>query len=151
MRDFTTRTIDYRPIDSLKPAKARCADTPQANPQNRKFHRTLRLHQSRPGRAIIADHGQVAAARLLGLEQTSVVPLGDLSANGRQAYALADNKLALNAGREQELLDLEFRALIDAGFEVELTGFSLAERNKCGYTGGRSATGLPPEKWSSLR
>ncbi len=56
-----------------------------------------------------------------------MVALGDLSPKERQAYALADNKLALNAGWDQELLALEFQELIEAGFEVELTGFSLAE------------------------
>ncbi|WP_431285577.1 site-specific DNA-methyltransferase [Humitalea sp. 24SJ18S-53] len=76
---------------------------------------------------IVAGHGRVAAAKLLGLDVVPVVALGDLTAKERQAYALADNKLALNAGWDQELLAVEFRELIDAGFELELTGFSLAE------------------------
>jgi len=131
MRDLATRTIDYRPIGSLKPAKR------NARTHSRKQIRQIANSIERFGftnpilvndqGGIIAGHGRVAAAKLLGIEQVPVVPLGDLSAKEVQAYALADNKLALNAGWDQELLALEFQELIDAGFELELTGFSLAE------------------------
>jgi DNA modification methylase len=131
MRDLPTRIIDYRPVSSLKPAK-RNART-HSRRQIRQIAKSIeRFGFTNPvlvdeDGAIIAGHGRVAAAKLLGIDRIPVVPLGDLSPEERQAYALADNKLALNAGWDQELLALEFQELIDAGFEVELTGFSLAE------------------------
>ena len=76
---------------------------------------------------ILAGHGRVAAAKLLGMPEVPVLCLADLSADERKAYALADNKIALNAGWDHELLALELQELIDLDFEVELTGFSLAE------------------------
>lgn len=76
---------------------------------------------------ILAGHGRVAAAQMLNLEQVPTLCIGHLTAQERKAYALADNKLALNAGWDQELLAIELRELIAADFEVELTGFSFAE------------------------
>lgn len=76
---------------------------------------------------IIAGHGRVQAAALLGLKSVPTVVLSHLSAAERRAYILADNKLALNAGWDKELLALELQGLIDLEFDVELTGFSLAE------------------------
>lgn len=76
---------------------------------------------------IIAGHGRVLAARGLGMTEVPALRLSHLSPDERRAYVLADNKLALNAGWDQELLAIEFQALIDLGFDIELTGFSLAE------------------------
>lgn len=76
---------------------------------------------------IIAGHGRVSAARLLCMETVPTVKLSHLSEAERRAYVLADNKLALNAGWDQEILAIELQALIDLDFDVELTGFSLAE------------------------
>ena len=76
---------------------------------------------------IIAGHGRMAAARRLGMETVPTVKLSHLSAAERRAYVLADNKLALNAGWDQEILAIELQALIDMDFDVELTGFSLTE------------------------
>jgi DNA modification methylase len=76
---------------------------------------------------IIAGHGRVAAARLLGLTHVPVRRLSHLTAAERRAYVLADNKLALNAGWDPELLALELQELVDLDFDIELTGFSLAE------------------------
>jgi DNA modification methylase len=76
---------------------------------------------------IIAGHGRVEAAKLLGLESIPTVRLAHLNAAQRRAYVLADNKLALNAGWDRELLAIELQGLIDLDFEVELTGFSAAE------------------------
>ena len=53
--------------------------------------------------------------------------LSHLDAAGRRAYVIADNKLALNAGWDRETLAIELQALIDLDFDVELTGFALAE------------------------
>ena len=131
MIEHATRTMDYRPIDSLTQAKRK------ARTHSRKQIRQIADSIKRFGftnpvlvdgdGGIVAGHGRVAAAKLLGLATVPVVSLSSLSAKERKAYALADNKLALNAGWDQDLLALEFRELIDAGFDLELTGFSLAE------------------------
>jgi DNA modification methylase len=76
---------------------------------------------------IIAGHGRVEAAKLLGLEKVPTVRLAHLNAAQRRAYVLADNKLALNAGWDRKLLAIELQGLIDIGFDVELTGFSSTE------------------------
>ncbi|WP_419252644.1 site-specific DNA-methyltransferase [Caulobacter sp. ErkDOM-YI] len=76
---------------------------------------------------IIAGHGRVEAAKLLGLESVPILRLSHLSETERRAYVLADNKLALNAGWDTEILAIELQALIDLDFDVTLTGFSLAE------------------------
>ena len=70
---------------------------------------------------ILAGHGRVAAARLLGRTHVPTVRLSHLSAAERRAYVIADNKLALNAGWDQDLLAIELQALIDLEFDVELT------------------------------
>lgn len=76
---------------------------------------------------IIAGHGRVEAAKLLGWKTVPTIALSHLSEAERRAYVLADNKLALNAGWDSEILAIELQALVDLDFDVELTGFSLAE------------------------
>ena len=76
---------------------------------------------------IIAGHGRVMAAKELGLKSVPTLKLSHLTAEERRAYVLADNKLALNAGWDIEILAIELQSLIDLDFEVELTGFSLTE------------------------
>src|ERR1700722_8577192 len=76
---------------------------------------------------IIAGHGRVEAARLLGLPSVPTLALSHLNATERRAYVMADNKLALNAGWDKETLAIELQALVDLNFDVELTGFSVAE------------------------
>jgi ParB-like chromosome segregation protein Spo0J len=76
---------------------------------------------------IIAGHGGVEAAKLLKMERVPTLRLSHLSDAERRAYIPADNKLAQNAGWDRELLALELQGLIDLNFDLELTGFSLAE------------------------
>lgn len=77
---------------------------------------------------IIAGHGRVEAALLLGLERVPTITLGDLSPAQIRAYVIADNKLAENAGWDRELLGLELRELsVDLDFDVSLTGFEMPE------------------------
>jgi DNA modification methylase len=76
---------------------------------------------------IVAGHGRVEAAKLLGIAQVPTIALSHMSAQERRAYVLADNKLALNAGWDRDILAIELQGLIELDFEVELTGFSLAE------------------------
>jgi DNA modification methylase len=76
---------------------------------------------------IIAGHGRVQAAKLLGLASVPTMKLSHLSETERRAYVIADNKLALNAGWDAEMLAIELQGLIDLDFDITLTGFSLAE------------------------
>ena len=76
---------------------------------------------------IIAGHGRVEAAKLLGLKNVPTIVLAHLTDAERRAYVLADNKLALNAGWDRDILAIELQGLIDLDFDVELTGFGLAE------------------------
>lgn len=76
---------------------------------------------------IVAGHGRVTAARDLGFQTVPTLRLSHLTPEERRAYVLADNKLALNAGWDVEILAVELQALIDLEFDVTLTGFSLAE------------------------
>lgn len=76
---------------------------------------------------IIAGHGRVLAAKELGVDTVPTIRLSHLSAAERRAYVLADNKLALNAGWDPDILAIELQALLDSDFDVALTGFSLAE------------------------
>src|SRR5712672_3673907 len=73
---------------------------------------------------IMAGHGRVMAAKELGLASVPTLKLSHLSAAERRAYVLADNKLALNAGWDNEILATELQALIDIDFDLSLTGFS---------------------------
>jgi len=79
------------------------------------------------GDEIIAGHGRVEAAKLLDMQEVPVLRLSHLTSAERRAYVIADNKLAQNAGWDADVLATELQALVDLEFEVELTGFSLAE------------------------
>jgi DNA modification methylase len=76
---------------------------------------------------ILAGHGRVAAARLLGLAEVPTIDLAHLTETQRRAYILADNKLALNAGWDAALLKLELDELQELDFPLALTGFEIAE------------------------
>lgn len=72
---------------------------------------------------IIAGHGRLAAARKLGLKKIPVIELSHLSPTQKKALIIADNKLALNAGWDNQMLALEFEELEIEGFDLALTGF----------------------------
>ncbi len=76
---------------------------------------------------LVAGHGRLLAARKLGLDTVPVVVLDHLTPAQRRAYVIADNKLALNAGWNEELLAAELHALNGEGFDLALTGFSETE------------------------
>lgn len=76
---------------------------------------------------IIAGHGRVLAAQKLNYTEVPAIVLSHLTETQKRAYVIADNKLALNAGWDDEMLRLEFANLSEAGFDLELTGFSLEE------------------------
>ncbi len=77
--------------------------------------------------SIIAGHGRLAAARKLGLAEVPVIRLSHLSDTQRKAYVLADNRLALNAGWDNDLLKLELIELKAEDVDLEMLGFSVEE------------------------
>lgn len=76
---------------------------------------------------IIAGHGRVLAAQKLGLEEVPTMTAVGWSEAQKRAYVIADNKLALNAGWDKDMLEIEIDNLKDMDFDIELTGFSLDE------------------------
>lgn len=83
---------------------------------------------------IIAGHGRVRAATKLGLTTVPVMVASGWTKAQIQAYALADNKLALNAGWDDEILALEIGELQASGFDIELIGFDKTELAALGST-----------------
>ena len=79
---------------------------------------------------IMAGHARVLAARQLGLERVPVIVVSHLTESEKRAYAIADNKIALNAGWDEELLRVELEVLKDDGVALESLGFSEAEFNE---------------------
>ena len=78
---------------------------------------------------VIAGHGRLMAARKLGMDEVSVIELAHMTPAQKRAYILADNKLALNGGWDDELLALELGELQTEGFDLELIGFDAGELN----------------------
>jgi DNA modification methylase len=125
--------IEDRLISSLKPF-----------PRNARVHSKKQIHQiassiqefgfTNPvlidqSDVIIAGHGRVEAAKLLDLTTVPVIRIEHLTEAQKRAYVLADNKLALNAGWDMEILAIEFQHLsaVDLDFDLETTGFATAE------------------------
>ena len=78
-------------------------------------------------KGIIAGHGRVMAAQKLGLETLPVIEAGHLTDAQRRAYIIADNRLALDAGWDNDMLKVELQDLGAADFDLSLTGFNLDE------------------------
>jgi len=76
---------------------------------------------------IIAGHARLLAAQKLGMKEVPVIVLADLTPAQRRALVLADNKLALNAGWDEDLLRMELEELESLDFDLELTGFNSIE------------------------
>jgi len=98
---------------------------------------------------IVAGHGRVLAALALGRPQCPTITLTGLSEGQRRAYVVADNKLALNAGWNDELLRLEMGELRDLGIDLALTGFAAPELRllfAAGAKGDPEATPPVPKK-----
>ena len=76
---------------------------------------------------IIAGHGRLLAARKLGMTEVPIIELSHLTPAQKRAYILADNKLALSAGWDNDLLRLELGELQAGGFDLTLTGFDIGE------------------------
>lgn len=128
---FYPMNVEYRRIEELKPSphNARTHSPKQIKQVARsikQFDFTNPVLIDDTGR-IIAGHCRVEAAKLLGLQEVPTLRLSHLSKAQVRAYTIADNKLAELAGWDKGILVTEFQELIDLGFDVELTGFSMAE------------------------
>jgi DNA modification methylase len=128
-----SHTFKDCPIDSLKP-----------HPNNARLHSKKQIHQIAASiqefgftspilidqsNFIIAGHGRFEAAKLLGRTTVPTIRIEHLSEAQKRAYMLADNKLALKAGWDPEILANEFHYLstIELNFDLEITGFETAE------------------------
>ncbi len=76
---------------------------------------------------IIAGHGRVAAAKLLGWQEVPTLRIEHLDETEKRAYILADNRLADEAGWDREMLAIELQGLIDLDFSIEFSGFDITE------------------------
>jgi ParB-like chromosome segregation protein Spo0J len=106
---------------------------------------------------IVAGHGRLLAARKLGLVEVPVIVLDHLSETQRRAYVLADNRLALSAGWNDEVLAAELAALENDGFDLGLIGFSeheladlTADPEEAPATDTEEEVPLPPAKAVTL-
>lgn len=108
---------------------------------------------------IIAGHGRLMAAQRLGYTEVPTITLENLTEAQKRAYVIADNKLALNAGWDEEMLAVEIEELLDQGYDTDLLGFEadeidslLAEANKVdeGLTDEDDVPELPDEPISKL-
>lgn len=108
---------------------------------------------------IIAGHGRLMAAQRLGLSEVPTIRLEGLTDAQKRAYVIADNKLALNAGWDEEMLAIEIGDLLEQGFDLDLTGFGedeigalLADVNKVdeGLTNEDAVPELPEAPTSKL-
>ena len=130
---MTTLAIEMLPPAELRPW-ARNART-HSNKQLRQIADSIsRFGFTNPvlidqERAILAGHGRVEAAKLLGMSEVPCLRFDHMSSAEKRAYVIADNKLALNAGWDEELLASELQGLLsdDLGFDIGITGFSIAE------------------------
>ena len=130
MRDLT---VTERRIDALTPRVSNPrthskAQIRQIADSIETFGFTNPVLVDRDG-GLIAGHGRVEAARLLGLDTVPTICLEDLSAAQVRAYVIADNKLAENAGWDRDLLAVEFQYLdtLDLDFDLTVTGFEAPE------------------------
>jgi len=76
---------------------------------------------------IIAGHGRLMAAKKLGMTEVPTITLSGLTTAQKKAYVIADNKLALNAGWDNEMLRIELGELQGLDFDLDLTGFAAEE------------------------
>ena len=103
---------------------------------------------------VIAGHGRLLAARKLNLAEVPVIVLDHLSETQKRAFVIADNRLALNAGWDDELLQVELKALEEDEFNVALLGFeddelARSSRRKMPLRGSR--TKMPFPNWRRWR
>lgn len=133
MEHLRNLRVELQPIASLKPH----AGNPRTHSpkQVRQIAESIRKFGfvnpilTDPDGGVIAGHGRIEAAKLLGIQMVPTIPLAELTEAEKRAYILADNKLAENAGWDEELLALELNyiAQLDVEFDLTVTGFETAE------------------------
>src|SRR5574344_785091 len=84
---------------------------------------------------IIAGHGRLLAAQRMGLKEVPVIRLLGLTPSQRRALVIADNKIAMNAGWDEEMLSLEMGELKAEDFDIDLLGFNPDELNALEHFG----------------
>jgi ParB-like chromosome segregation protein Spo0J len=150
---MSARTIENLPIDQLHswPRNARTHSRKQIRQiaeSIRRFGFTNPVLIDGENR-ILAGHGRVEAAREVGMPTVPCLRVDHMTAVEKRAYVLADNKLALNAGWDEELLALELKELMEAdlGFDIGVTGFTIAEVDQRAWLprsrGTRQRSGCP--------
>ena len=102
--------------------------------------------------SIIAGHGRLMAARKLGFDEVPTIRLKDLTEAQKKAYVIADNRLALNAGWDMEMLKIELENLKELDFDLDLLGFDAKELDAIlepeqveGLTDEDEVPGIPDE------
>ena len=99
------------------------------------------------GTGVIAGHGRLLAARKLKLPKVPTIDCSDLTEPQKKAYIIADNKLAMNAGWDGELLAVEMEELLKGNFNLELLGFTESELDELLDTTPQEAElGLLPDE-----
>ncbi|GLS79897.1 site-specific DNA-methyltransferase [Paracoccus marinus] len=142
-------TVEYRPLDSLVPYARNARTHSEAQVAEiagsiREFGFTNPVLIAEDG-TLIAGHGRVLAARLLGMDTVPTITLTGLSDNQRRALVLADNRIALNAGWDEALLSLELTDLKEAGFDLGILGFEDGELDRLlAGTEGEEEGSTPP-------
>jgi hypothetical protein len=130
---MATLSVEYIPPDDLK-SYGRNART-HSRKQIRQIADSIRIFGfTNPilidsQNMILAGHGRVQAAALLAMAKVPCVRIETMTLEQKRAYVLADNKLAMNAGWDEELLAEELKGLleIDLDFDIGVTGFSIPE------------------------
>ena len=126
--------VAYRPLDSLVPYARNARTHSEAQVAEiagsiREFGFVNPVLIAEDG-TLIAGHGRVLAARLLGMETVPAITLAGLSDTQRRALVLADNRIALNAGWDEALLALELTDLKEAGVDLGIMGFEDGELDR---------------------
>ncbi|QFQ87411.1 DNA methylase [Paracoccus kondratievae] len=141
--------VEYRPLDSLVPYARNARTHSEAQVAEiagsiREFGFTNPVLIAEDG-TLIAGHGRVLAARLLGMDTVPTITLTGLSDSQRRALVLADNRIALNAGWDESLLALELSDLKDAGVDLGILGFEDGELDRllAGTEGEEEGSTLP--------
>lgn len=98
---------------------------------------------------VIAGHGRIMAAEKLGLETVPTICLAGLSEAKKKAYIIADNKMAENAGWNEELLKIEIESLKDFDFNIDLLGFSQKELTDFNIDFGGSGSAKDAQEFES--
>ena len=128
--------VELRPLAAVRPAKRNARTHSEKQIEQiassiRQFGFTNPIIVNDEG-MIVAGHGRHAAAKLLGMADVPVIPIHDLDPAELRTYALADNRIAQNAGWDAEVLRIEFEELnaLELSFDLEITGFSTTEMDQ---------------------